>query len=86
LNQEQSGRISRVWSLFEKRQPPADSLAKHCHNYIMSLGIQPGIAHHGIAESDLDFLSAEAHEDPCHQSNMVTVIREDLLSAYKAAM
>ena len=86
LNQEQSARITRVWSLFEKRQSPSDSLSRHCQNFIMSLGIQPGLAHHGIAESDLDILSAEAHEDPCHQSNMVPVIREDLLSAYKAAM
>jgi 4-hydroxybutyrate dehydrogenase len=86
LNQEQSGRITRVWSLFEKRQSPSDSLSQHCQNFIMSLGIQPGLANYGIAESDLDMISAEAHEDPCHQSNMVPVIREDLLSAYKAAM
>jgi 4-hydroxybutyrate dehydrogenase len=86
LNKEQSTRISRVWTLFEKRQSPSGSLAWLCRNFIMSLDVQPGLAHLGIAESDLDLLSAEAHEDPCPRSNMTPVIRENLSSAYKAAM
>lgn len=86
LNQEQSARITRVWSLFEKRQPPADSLATHCRNFILRLGIKPGLANYGIAATDLGVLADEAFEDPCHQSNMSPVSRDDLLSAYKAAM
>jgi 4-hydroxybutyrate dehydrogenase len=86
LNQEQSARITRVWSLFEKRQSPADSLARHCQNFIMTLGIQPGLINHGISDADLDILTDEAYSDPCHQSNMVPVGRDGLLSAYKAAL
>jgi alcohol dehydrogenase class IV len=86
LSQDQSARISRVWSMFEKRQSSADSLAKHSQEFIMELGMQPGLAQQGITEADLDLLADEAFEDPCHQSNMVSVNRDDLLSVYKAAM
>jgi alcohol dehydrogenase class IV len=86
LNQDQSARISRVWSLFEKRQAPSDSLARHCNNFIMELGIQPGLAKQGVSLADLNALADEAFQDPCHQSNMVPVTRDALLSAYKAAM
>jgi alcohol dehydrogenase class IV len=86
LNQDQSARISRVWSLFEKRQAPSDSLARHCNNFIMELGIQPGLANQGVSLADLNALADEAFQDPCHQSNMVPVTRDALLSAYKAAM
>jgi 4-hydroxybutyrate dehydrogenase len=86
LTQEQAARVTRVWSLFENRQPPADSLAMHCQNFIMALGIRPGLANYGIEPSDLAALADEAYSDPCHQSNMVPASREDLLSAYKAAM
>jgi alcohol dehydrogenase class IV len=86
LNQDQSARITRVWSLFEKRQSPADSLAAHCRNFIKAIGIKPGLSNCGIAETDLDALADEAFKDPCHSSNMIPVNRSDLLSAYKAAM
>jgi alcohol dehydrogenase class IV len=86
LSQDQSARISRVWSMFEKRQPSADSLARHSQKFIMELGMQPGLAQQGITTADLDLLADEALEDPCHQSNMVSVNRDDLLSVYKAAM
>lgn len=86
LNQEQAARIGRIWSMFEKRQRPADSLAQHCKNFITELNIQPRLSEQGVAESDLASLSVEAFDDPCHQSNMVPVTRADMLSVYKAAM
>ena len=80
LNQEQASRIGRIWSMFEKQQRPADSLAQHCKNFIVDLGIHPRLSGHGITEADLEALSVEAFEDSCHQSNMIPVTRADLLS------
>ena len=50
-----------------------------------SLGIRFGLRHHGIPEEDLEALSQEAMEDPCHAGNLVPVTREDMLAVYKAA-
>jgi alcohol dehydrogenase class IV len=86
LEPDQAARISRVWSMFEKRVPHAENLAKHCRNFIMELGIQPWLSAHGISEADLEALAAEAYEDPCHRLNMVPVNRADLLAVYKAAL
>jgi len=86
LNTDQMSRIDRVRSLFEKRWPGSESLSQSSKQFVEHLGIQFGLSAHGIKEEDLEALSREAFEDPCHKTNMISVDRQDLLSVYKAAL
>jgi alcohol dehydrogenase class IV len=86
LNEDQTGRISRVLSMFGERDMRHGTLADACLDLIQNLGIQPGLSNHGIQKKDLEDLSLEAFEDPCHQANMVPVDRNDLLSVYEASL
>jgi alcohol dehydrogenase class IV len=84
LNTDQRSRIDRVRSLFKNRGITG-SLADCCRRFVESLGIKLGLSGHGVLESDLEALSREALEDPCHQANMIPVGLDDLLSVYRAS-
>jgi 4-hydroxybutyrate dehydrogenase len=51
--------------------------------FLAGLGLNSKLREHGVKESDLDTLAAQAWEDPCHQTNAVPVTRQDLLQLYK---
>ncbi|MBW1892985.1 MAG: iron-containing alcohol dehydrogenase [Deltaproteobacteria bacterium] len=85
LNQDQSARISRVRSMFGERHMKNQTLADACQHFIQTLGIQSGLLSRGIQKKDLEGLSMEAFEDPCHQTNMMPVDQDDLFSVYEAA-
>jgi len=86
LNQAQAARIARVLSMFEDRGMKHNTLSGACLYFIETLGIQPGLSGHGLKKDDLGALVEEAFEDPCHQTNMVPVNQEDLLSTYEEAL
>jgi 4-hydroxybutyrate dehydrogenase len=50
------------------------------------IGLNKGLREHGVNESKLDALTAQAFEDSCHRTNPVPVTREDLRSLYERAM
>jgi 4-hydroxybutyrate dehydrogenase len=54
--------------------------------FITNLGITGGLRGHGVHESQLDPLSAQAFSDTCHLTNPVPVSREDLRALYQAAL
>jgi len=85
LNTDQKKQIDRVCSMFNNRGMTG-SLADCCGQFVGNLGINLGLSDHGVPEEDLDALSREACEDPCHQTNMIPVDRQDLLSVYQAAL
>ncbi|MBW2220442.1 MAG: iron-containing alcohol dehydrogenase, partial [Deltaproteobacteria bacterium] len=85
LNRDQSARISRVRSMFGERHMKNQTLADACQHFIQTLGIQSGLLSRGIQKKDLEGLSMEAFEDPCHQTNMMPVDQDDLFSVYEAA-
>lgn len=50
------------------------------------VGIQGGLAAHGVTKADIEKLSAKAFEDACHRSNPKDTSREDLAKLYEAAL
>ena len=86
LNKRQARRIARVQSLFEQRGIDKTTLSEACLQFLVKLDIHYGLSTQGIKEEDLEALSKEAFEDPCHQSNMVPVQQPDLLEVYRAAL
>jgi alcohol dehydrogenase class IV len=86
LDEEQRGRLSTVDSFFQERGSGGDSLSSASRAWFESLGIEFGLARHGIPEDRLEFLADEAFDDPCHPTNMIPVTREDLLATYRAAL
>ncbi len=69
-----------------RRGDPAGSLSGRCRRFIEDVGIEFGLARHGVGREDIARLSIDAYADPCHQTNMVPVSLEDLESIYEAAM
>ena len=65
---------------------PAGSLSGCCRRFFEDLGIEFGLARHGLGREDIERLSIDAYADPCHQTNMVPVSREDLARVYEAAV
>ncbi len=86
LDAAQMARMERVKAMFDKRIAKENSLSGQCRAFIKDLGIVRGLSHHGIGPADLEILSTEAFEDPCHANNMIPVTRSDLLSVYRAAL
>lgn len=86
LDEEQKGRIARVRSMFRARGLDRGGLAESCRSFVHNVGIQLGLSAHGVKEEELESLSEEAFGDPCHQSNMIPVTRDDLLAVYKASL
>jgi alcohol dehydrogenase class IV len=54
--------------------------------FLVQIGITRGLRAHGVQESQLDALSAEAFTDTCHLTNPVPVNRDDLKALYQAAL
>jgi len=86
LDDEQKGRIGKVRAMFGERGLDRGDLSKSCEGFVEGVGIQLGLLENGVREKDLESLSEEAFDDPCHPYNMIPVTREDLLSVYRAAL
>lgn len=86
LNEDQHARLAAAHALFKRRNLPGDSLSAASRSWFESLGIEFGLAHHGIPEDKLEFLAEEAFDDPSHATNMVPITRDDLLATYRAAL
>jgi 4-hydroxybutyrate dehydrogenase len=50
--------------------------------FLASLGLKAKLREHGVADTHLDALVAQAFDDPCHKTNAVPVTREDLRNLY----
>ena len=50
------------------------------------IGIEMGLAKHGVREEQIEELTEQAMEDSCHQTNPVKVTKEDLGELYREAM
>jgi alcohol dehydrogenase class IV len=51
-------------------------------DFLRSLNLDQRLREHGVQESQLDALVAQAWVDPCHQTNAVPVTAADLRSLY----
>jgi alcohol dehydrogenase class IV len=50
--------------------------------FLTDLGLQGRLRDYGVKELHLEELTAQAFDDPCHQTNAVPVTREDLRALY----
>jgi alcohol dehydrogenase class IV len=55
-------------------------------NLLREIGLPEGLRAHGVKEAQLGALADQAVKDPCHQTNPVPVMREDLFQLYERAM
>ncbi len=86
LDDGQRGRLTTAFRLFEERGLGGDSLSSSARAWFEQLGIEFGLARHGVPEDQLDFLAGEAFDDPSHATNLIPVSRGDLLATYRAAL
>lgn len=86
LTLPQQERLARVKALFARQGIGNASLQECCSEFIKRVGISSRLANHGVAESDLEALSREAWDDPCHATTMVPVTRKDFLAVYRSAL
>ena len=54
--------------------------------FIAGLGLEFGLRHYGVEPSQIEALSDQAFQDPCHTTNPVPVTAEDLRELYRAAL
>jgi alcohol dehydrogenase class IV len=54
--------------------------------FLAGLGLNQKLREHGVKEGDLEALSEQAWEDPCHQTNAVPVTRQDLRQLYESLL
>ena len=53
---------------------------------IKACGISTGLAHHGVGEEQLEALADLAIQDPCHQTNPISMTRDDFLTLYRQCL
>src|SRR5205085_10992936 len=51
-------------------------------DFLAGIGLKSKLREHGVSDSNLDALVAQAFDDPCHKTNAVPVTREDLRALY----
>jgi 4-hydroxybutyrate dehydrogenase len=54
--------------------------------FLAGLGLNTKLRAHGVNESRLDELVAQAMEDPCHKTNAVRVLKEDFIQLYQEVL
>ena len=85
LNSEQKNRIEIVEKMFLTAGYNGDQLSDICNRYFQTLGVEMGLAKHGVKREDLDLVADRAIEDVCHQTNMIPINRDDLRAVLEKA-
>jgi alcohol dehydrogenase class IV len=80
------GLYRRVGAAFGLAQPDDAATIARVRSFLLEIGIQPGLAAHGVKPTQLDALTEQALEDTCHLTNPVPVTKEDLKRMYQLAM
>jgi len=86
LTQEQRQRLDKIQALFSSRQLAKSSLSESCRHFFTSLGLQLGLANHGVQKEQIGALSHKAFLDPCHSSNLIPVTENDFRNVFAKAM
>ncbi|MBZ0252494.1 MAG: iron-containing alcohol dehydrogenase, partial [Candidatus Methylomirabilis sp.] len=85
MSEQDREKLRLVRRLFEDHGLPRGGLGAALRAFVESLGLTTGLRNHGVPQGDLDKLADLAFKDPCHRSNMVPVVRDDLGRVYKEA-
>jgi 4-hydroxybutyrate dehydrogenase len=80
------GLYRRVGIAFGLSHPEDAATIEHISGLFREIGLAPGLRAYGVEESQLEAMSDQAFEDTCHQTNPVSVTRNDLLSLYHLAL
>jgi 4-hydroxybutyrate dehydrogenase len=86
LSKTQHARLEKVQQLFKERNLDKETLSASCTSFFKSLGLQFGLANHGVKKEQIAVLSHKAFLDPCHGSNMIPVTEKDFKAAFEKAM
>jgi alcohol dehydrogenase class IV len=78
-------KFDRVLGMFREAGLGKGSLSESARGFFASLGVAFGLRHHRVPQGDLEPLSGDAFADTCHATNIMPVVREDLLAVYRAA-
>jgi alcohol dehydrogenase class IV len=54
--------------------------------FLAGIGLASRLRDHGVTETHIDELSAQAWEDPCHKTNVIPVMKEDLRRLYLSVL
>ena len=84
--ERQPGLYRRVGIACRLEQPGDAATIQYIRALLEEIGLPPGLRAHGVNESHLDALSAQAWEDSCHLTNPVAVTRDDLRQLYQQAL
>lgn len=85
LNAEQRSKFARLQSFFAECGLAKESLSASVRAFFDALEVPFGLRHHRVPEADLEMLAQDAIEDTCHASNIIPVVRADMLEVYRAA-
>jgi alcohol dehydrogenase class IV len=80
------GLYKRVGAALGLAEPGDAAAIEHVRALLTGVGIPPGLAAHGVKPSQLDALTEQAFEDPCHLTNPVPVTKAELRKLYELAM
>jgi alcohol dehydrogenase class IV len=80
------GVYRRVGIALGLNNPDDSATIQHVSGLLVEIGLAPGLRAYGVKESQLDAMSDQAFEDPCHQTNPVPVTRNNLRSLYQLAL
>lgn len=86
LTQEQHQRLDKIQDIFKSREMAKNTLAESCRAFFTSLGLQFGLAHHGVQEAQIRVLSHKAFLDPCHANNLIAVTEDNFRDVFIKAM
>lgn len=82
-------RIGTACGLEVLKLPPAEADAatvQFISEFLAKLHLGSKLRAHGVREEQLEELTAQAWEDPCHRTNAVPVTREDLRNLYEEVL
>lgn len=85
LNKAQRNRLDKIQQLFHERGIAAESLSQSCRKFFSALGLQFGLARHGVKREQLAKLSKKAFLDPCHANNIIAVTEKDFATVFERA-
>ena len=84
--QRKPGLYARVGQALGVNQSSDERTIAAVRAMLDEIGLKPGLRQHGVQESQIPALTEQAYADGCHQTNPVSVTREDLAQLYRDTM
>ena len=82
---QRPGLYRRIGTALELPDCKDDAVIDWVQKLFSTIGLAGGLRAHGVKDTDLEELVAQATADSCHQTNPVPVSSADLRSLYERA-